>query len=191
MGTFPPCWLKRKYSEVPETFLESVVFDQQCALDTSLSLSLYKNQFDFGFIYLTLNQTKIDYFAYKNLLLKEKEPENSKLQSYWNNCNFSLIPLMTKEKHPAITARARKQNWKKGETKINFGSFIPLQMTKLQKSLNIPITNALCWLRYNQWEVLFRSVTTLDDLRLAINSERNFSCLRSMFLRGQNYANFC
>ena len=38
--------------------------------------------FDFGFIYLTLNETKTDCFAYRNLLLKERDPENSKLQSY-------------------------------------------------------------------------------------------------------------
>ena len=37
----------------------------------------------------------------------------------------------------------------------------------------------------------FRSVTTLDDLRLAINSERNFAYLCSMFPRGQNYTNLC
>ena len=42
MGTFPPCLSKSKYSEVPETFLESVVFHQQCAQGTSLSLSLKK-----------------------------------------------------------------------------------------------------------------------------------------------------
>ena len=40
---------------------------------------------------------------------------------------------MTKEKCAAITASARKQNCKYGDTKINFASFIPLQMTKFQK----------------------------------------------------------
>ena len=42
---------------------------------------------------------------------------------------------------------------------------------------------------YFQFKIFFRSVTTLDKLRLAINSERNFSYIRSMFARGQNYAN--
>ena len=40
---------------------------------------------------------------------------------------------MTKEKRAAITASARKQNWKYGDTNINIVSFIPLQMEKFQK----------------------------------------------------------
>ena len=44
---------------------------------------------------------------------------------------------------------------------------------------------------YFHFIFFFRSVTILDDLRLAINSERNFTYLRSMFPRGQNYANLC
>ena len=40
---------------------------------------------------------------------------------------------MTKEKCAAIKALAHKQNWKQGDTKINFVSFIPLQMKKFQK----------------------------------------------------------
>ena len=55
---------------------------------------------------------KTDYFAYRNLLLKEREPDNSELQSYWNHSNVSLIPSMMKEKQVAITASACKQNWK-------------------------------------------------------------------------------
>ena len=98
------------------------------------SLSLQKKQFDFGFIYLTSNQTKTDYFTCTNLLLKEKELENSKLQSYWNHCNVSLIPSMTKKKHAAITTSARKQNWKKGDTKINFWSFNHSYLSKWKNS---------------------------------------------------------
>ena len=44
---------------------------------------------------------------------------------------------------------------------------------------------------YFHFKDFFWSVITLRDLRLAINSERNFSYLRSMFPRGQNYANLC
>ena len=40
---------------------------------------------------------------------------------------------MSKEKRAAIIASARKQNWKYGDTKINFLSFILLQMIKFQK----------------------------------------------------------
>ena len=61
-------------------------------------------------IYLTLNQTKTDCFTYRKLLLKEREPENSKLHSYSNHSNVSLIPSMTKEKCAAIIALARMQN---------------------------------------------------------------------------------
>ena len=34
-------------AEVPQTFLESFVFDEQCVLGTNLSVQ--KNQFDFAF----------------------------------------------------------------------------------------------------------------------------------------------
>ena len=87
------------------------MFDQQCALTRHKPLCL-EEQFDFGFIYLTLNQTKTDCFAYRNFLfLKEREPENSKLQSYLNySNNVSLIPSMTEEKCAAIKASAHKQN---------------------------------------------------------------------------------
>ena len=44
---------------------------------------------------------------------------------------------------------------------------------------------------YCPFKVFFCSVTTLDDLCLAINIARNFSYLRIMFLRGQNYVNLC
>ena len=37
------------------------------------------------YLLLSLNQTKTDCFTYRNPLLKEREPENSKLQSYWNH----------------------------------------------------------------------------------------------------------
>ena len=67
------------------------------------------------------------------------------------------------------------------------------QNSKSSEFLNI--SNVLFWLRYNQSEVLlfwlqrfFCSAITLDDL---INSERNFSYLRSEFPQGQNYANLC
>ena len=33
-----PCWSKQKFSKVPETFLESFVFDEKCTLGTSLSV---------------------------------------------------------------------------------------------------------------------------------------------------------
>ena len=49
------------------------MFDEQCAL--GMSLPVYKNQFEFGFIYLTLYQTKNDCVAYRNVLLKEREPK--------------------------------------------------------------------------------------------------------------------
>ena len=39
---------------------------------------------------------------------------------------------MTKVKGAAITASARKQNWKYGGTKINFASLIPFQMKKFR-----------------------------------------------------------
>ena len=78
-----------------------------------------------------LNQNWL--LAYRNLLLKEREPKDSKLYSYWHHSNVSLILSMTKEKRAAITASARKQNWKYGNTKINIASFIPLKMTKFQK----------------------------------------------------------
>ena len=65
--------------------------------------------------------------------IKEREPENSKLHSYWNLSNVSLIHSMRKEKRAAITASAREQNWKQGDTRINLASFIPLLMTKFQK----------------------------------------------------------
>ena len=61
-----------------------------------------------------------------------EEPVQLKSHSYWNH-SVSLIPSMTTEKHATITASACKQNWKQGDAKINFASFIPLQMTKFQK----------------------------------------------------------
>ena len=44
---------------------------------------------------------------------------------------------------------------------------------------------------YFHFKVSFRSAITLEGLRLAVNSERNFSYLHSMFPRGKNYANLC
>ena len=72
-------------------------------------------------------------YALRNFLLKEREPGNIKLYSYWTHVNVSLIPLMTKEKHAATTALVHKQIWKWGDTKIKLASFTPLQMTKFQK----------------------------------------------------------
>ena len=40
---------------------------------------------------------------------------------------------MTKEKRATIASSARKQKWKKDNTKINIASIVTLQMTKFQK----------------------------------------------------------
>ena len=103
------------------------MFDQQCALGTSLCLE----EPIWLWIYLS------NFKSHQNWLLrlqepsiKERDPENSKWQSYWNHSNVSLIPSMTKEKRATITALVHNQNWKLGDTKINFASLIPLQMTK-------------------------------------------------------------
>ena len=44
---------------------------------------------------------------------------------------------------------------------------------------------------YYHFKVFFHSAVTLNDLCLAINSDINFSYLRSMFRCGQNYDNLC
>ena len=65
--------------------------------------------------------------------LMDSYVKNSEVvQSYWNH-SVSLIPSMMREKRATITGSGRKQNWKQGDTKINFASLIPLQMKKFQK----------------------------------------------------------
>ena len=44
---------------------------------------------------------------------------------------------------------------------------------------------------YFHFKVFFCSTISFNDLCLAINSERNFSYLHSMFPPGQNYTNLC
>ena len=78
--------IKIKYDGVPETFLESSVFDEQCTLGTRTNWTL------------DLTQAKSYCFRYRNLLLWETEPGNDKLHSYWNH-SVSLMPTMTVEKH--------------------------------------------------------------------------------------------
>ena len=85
---------------------------------------------------------------------------------------------MMKEKHATITASVHKQNWKLGDIKINIASLIPLQMTKFQKFWVPEYFLYQCTLLIKiifHFKVFFHSLTTLDDLRLAINSERNVS----------------
>ena len=82
------------------------------------------------------------------------------LHSYWNHSNVSLIPSMKKETRAVITALARKLNWKEGDQKL---ALLHSYLSKWQNSksfefLNISVTNALCWLRYNQREVLLFSL---------------------------------
>ena len=69
------------------------------------SLSVYKNQLDFRFIYLPLNQTRIDFFTYRNLLLRKRELENSKLNSYKTIVMF-LWFFNNERKDTAIKASA-------------------------------------------------------------------------------------
>ena len=69
------------------------------------------------------------YFEYRNLLLKERQPENSKLQPYWNHFNVSLISLMVKEKPPPIQLQRRSKTENREIQKLS-ASFMPLQMTK-------------------------------------------------------------
>ena len=87
------------------------------------------------------------------------------------------------------------------DTKINIASLIHVQMTKFQKfwiseyfiyqcNLLIKIQPTGSTIIFTS-KFFFRSIITLDDLRLAINSERNFSYLCSMSPCGQNYANLC
>ena len=111
LGVFPPCLSKKEKKIEQSTWnipWKFCVWSTMCTRREPLCLE----KPIWLWIYLTLNQSKTDCFTYRNFLLKEREPENSKLQSYWNYSNVSLIPSMTKEKHAAITASARKQKRK-------------------------------------------------------------------------------
>ena len=54
---------------------------------------------DFEYISLTLDQTKIVIFPYRNLKSKETDPDGGKLHSFWTHPNVPLIATMTAEMH--------------------------------------------------------------------------------------------
>ena len=78
--------------------IQQITWNIPWKLGTSLD-KLGASLSEFGFTHITLNQNKTYCFTYKNLLLREKEPDNGKLHLHWNHSNVSLNPLMTKEKH--------------------------------------------------------------------------------------------
>ena len=96
------------------------------------------------------------YFEYRNLLLKERQPENSKLQSYWNHSNVSLISSMVKQKPPPIQLqrRSKAENREIQKLSLHHSCLPKWQNSKSSEFLNIFFNNAPCWLIYIQREVL-------------------------------------
>ena len=93
--------------------------------------------------------------------IKKREPENSKLQSYWNHDNVSLIPLMMKEKHPPplqLQRVSKTENRGIQKLTLHHSYLSKWQNSKSSEFLNISFTNTLCWLRYNQGKVLLFSL---------------------------------
>ena len=99
------------------------------------------------------------------------------LSPFSPNCPNANYP---KNRCNAIKASVCKQNWKSGDTKINFASFIPLQMTKFQKFwvpeyfqctllIKIQAKGKYCYFHFS---FFFCSIIALNNLHLAINSER-------------------
>ena len=106
--------------------------------------------------YVRNSKSHKTYFEYRNLLLKERQPENSKLQSYWNHSNVSLISSMVKEKPRPIQLQhqSKTENREIQKLSLHHSCLSKWQNSKSSEFLNIFFNNAPCWLIYNQREVL-------------------------------------
>ena len=110
-----------------------------------------------------------------------------------------FIPLIMKEKHMPLHLWRISKTENRGIKKLTLHhSYLSKwQNSKSSEFLNISFTNVVDYdttnrkYYYFHFKVFFCSVTTLDDLRLAINGKRNFSYLCNKFPCGQNHTNLC
>ena len=174
------------------------MFDQQCALGTNLCLE------EAIWLRIYLPNFKSDQNWNRNHTETFSEKNESQRIVIYNLTETTLMFLWflrwQKRSTPPLQLWRIRKTENRGIQKLTLHhSYLSKwQNSKSSEFLNISFTSAPCWLRYNQREVLlislksfFCSITTLDNLCLAINSERNFSYLHSMFPCGQNYANLC
>ena len=165
---------------VPETFPESFVPNEQCALGTNLSLSRRTN--------LTLNlPTQIK----SKVISSEKQPENFQLHPYWNLSNVSLIPTMTVEKRRHFSFGAyfelKIKGYKKELSIIYTSSNEKIENAKSPWMFTLPIQ----FVDYNKingkylyylFKIFFHSAITLDYLLFGHQQLQTFHIFKGCFV---------